>query len=181
MEEIKPFETRGESEEDLIKREVSDEIEAEMAVHKNEPFHNERHPKNVGRDALRIVDIFEKYTDQVTPDTRLEAKTAADMHDVIVDFVVVTDPKAFNYGQRIRLRGFGEFMPENVKKILAAKGETIGNEEKSWKKGEEIIKKHDPEGKVYTPEVMTAIQENVAATTPDAKMEPLPKEYVTEK
>ena len=183
MDTIKSPEIRGESEEneqEKIKREVTDDIEMAMEVHRDEPFHNEKHPKNVGRDALRVVDIFEKYTDEVTPDTHLATKTGADIHDLVVDFAVVTDPKAFNCGQRIRFRGFDKLMPANVKKILEEKGETKGNEEKSWEKGEAIIKKRDPEGKVYNPVVMEAIKEIVAATYPDAKMDRLPKKYVTD-
>lgn len=182
MELIKSLETPGErekSEEERIKREVSRDIEMEMEVHKDEPFHNEKHPKNVGADALRIVEIFEAYSNQVTPDTRLAAKTAADIHDLIVDFAIAQDPKAFNYGQRIRFRGFGELMPDNVKKILLEKGGTKGNEEKSWEKGKEIIKKYDPEGLVYNNQVIEDIKEGVAATYPDAKMEILPEENVT--
>lgn len=181
MDIIKSLETRGESEQERIKREVAEDIEAAMEVHRNEPFHNEGHPKNVGRDALRIVDIFEAYSDQVTPDTRLATKAGADIHDLIVDYAIQEDPKAFNYGQRIRFRGFGKLMPENVKKILAERGETKGNEEKSWEKGKAIIKKRDPEGKVYNPLVMEAIKEIVAATYPDAKMDKLPKETITDK
>lgn len=171
---------KGEGEErERIKKEVAEDIEMAMEVHKDEPFHNERHPKNVGVDALRIIDIFEAYTDQVTPDVRLATETGASIHDLVVDYEVVRDPNAFNYGQRIRLRGFGELMPANVKKILAEKGETKGNEEKSWEKGEEIIKKRDPEGKVYNPMVMEAMKEIVAATYPDAKMDQLPNESMT--
>ena len=179
MEILKTLETRSESEQERIKREVSADIEAAMEVHGDEPFHNEKHPRNVGADALRIVEIFEKYTDEVTPDTRLAAKTGADIHDLIVDYAIQEDPGAFNYGQRIRFRGFGELMPDNVKKLLSVKGETKGNEEKSWEKGREIIKNHDPEGKIYNTEVMEAVKEIVAATYPDAKIDQLPEEYLT--
>lgn len=179
MDTLKSLEIREESEQERIRGEVSRDIEARMEVHKDEPFHNEKHPKNVGTDALRIVDIFEAYTDKVTPDTRLATKTAADIHDLIVDFAVAKDQGAFNYGQRIRFRGFGELMPDNVKRLLLEKGETKGNEEKSWEKGEEIIKNHDPNGLVYSPLVMEAIKEGVAATYPDAKIEPLPVGDVT--
>lgn len=184
MDIIKSPETRGEreeSEQERIKREVTEDIEAAMEIHRDEPFHNERHPKNVVRDALRIVDIFEMYTDEVTPDIRLATKTGADIHDLVVDYAIQEDPEAFNYGQRIRFRGFGKLMPDNVKKILRELGETKGNEEKSLEKGELIIKKHDPEGKVYNPMVMEATKEIVAATYPDHKMDSLPKEYITDK
>ena len=179
MEKLKALETPGESEENLIRRAVLADIESAMEVHSDEPFHNEKHPKNVGRDALIIVDIFEKYTEEVTTETRLATETGADIHDLIVDYEVVTDPKAFNYGQRVRFRGFGELMPENVKKLLAEKGETRGNEEKSWEKGGEIIKRRDPEGKVYNIGIMESVKEIVAATYPDAKMDQVPKEYIT--
>lgn len=179
MEPIKSPEISGESEEERIKREVSRDIETEMEVHKDEPFHNEKHPKNVGANALRIVDIFEAYSDQVTPDTRLATKTAADIHDLVVDFAVVTDKNAFNYGQRIRFRGFGELMPDNVKRLLLERNERKGNEEKSWEKGKDIIKKYDPEGLVYNNQVIEDIKEGVAATYPDAKMEPLPEGNIT--
>lgn len=179
MDTIKSPENRVESEQERIKREVTEDIEAAMEVHRDEPFHNERHPKNVRRDAIRIIDIFEKYTDQVTPDIRLATKTGADIHDLVVDYVVQEDPEAFNYGQRVRFRGFGELMPDNIKKILAERGETKGNEEKSWEKGREIIKKRDPEGKIYNLMVMEAVKEIVAATYPDAKMDKLPNENIT--
>ena len=63
-------------------------------------FHNIDHPQHVWNDANAILDIVARHTNLITNDVRLATETAIAGHDSIINYEVVRDPSAFNYGQR---------------------------------------------------------------------------------
>ena len=111
-----------------VSKRVLAELNGEMKrLHENEPFHNEEHPEHVKKDANDVLAVFEKYG-RVNPGDKLAVDTAAAGHDLVLNYTVVEDAKAFNYGQRMRHRGFGQLMPQAIKGLGVEKG----NEELSW-------------------------------------------------
>lgn len=146
-----------------VSQKVLKELNGEMKrLHENEPFHNEEHPEHVLKDANDVLAIFEKY-DQITPDDKLAVDTAATGHDLVLNYAIAQRPEAFNYGQRIRYRGFGSFMPPVVKEFGVEKG----NEELSWLRVQEIVAKHDPNKKIYTDKILKKVESAIGATYPD--------------
>lgn len=157
---------------DQIVMAVENKLESEMIrLHGEEPFHNPQHPEHVWEDAKSILEIFAKYTDKITPDVHLATETGIKGHDVIIEYTVVQDPKAWNYGQRVRHRGFGDRIPSAVSAlpgVRTVEGRKVGNEEASWLLIQEIIREKDPKGEIYTPAMMQIIKDEVAATYTDA-------------
>lgn len=158
---------------------VNNELVQEMQrLHGSEHFHNEGHIEDVEGDALAILSIFEKYG-ATGEDERLVAKTAASGHDIIIEHTVQQDKTAFNAGQRMRHRGFGDQMPEPVKALVKARGGEKGNEELSWERTLEVINQKDPNKEVYTDAVREKIRLAIAATYPNAYPATLPEGATT--
>lgn len=154
---------------------INNELANEMKrLHSAEAFHNEEHIEDVGADAAAILAIFKKFGMTGEDDT-LAAAAAANGHDLVINHTVVTDRTAFNYGQRMRHRGFAEMIPANVKSLGIEKG----NEELSWERTREIITKFDPNKEVYTDEVLEKIRRCIAATYPEAYPATLPEGTTT--
>ena len=161
-------------------------------------FHNTEHPEHVREDAEAVLNIFAKHTALVTQEKRMATKSAIEGHDTIISTTEVTDPKAFNYGELVRHRGFGDTMPPSVRKIFesiaahgqadvsSGKGKKLseqnaeelalipqGNEYLSWLALKEIIDEEDLNHEVYTPEVMRDIEKGIATTYPDVALVPV--------
>ncbi len=146
-----------------------------MEIHKDEPFHNVRHPEHVGEDALAILGIFREHLGEaaVSHINDLIVKVAAAGHDTMLYFTVMDKPEhksLWNYRQRVRHRGFGGLMPDNVKKlpdVFSLNGIKIGNEELSWLVTLTVINRYDPDHVIFTESVLDKIRNAIAATYPD--------------
>ena len=159
---------------EIVERIISTLNQKMVEAGEGEPFHNAEHPKHVLEDAHAILGIFERYG-LAASDQKLVVDTATAGHDVIIEYVGVSSPGAFNYGQRLRFRGFEQMMPPAVRDLV---GERKGNEEASWLEIEKVVRESDPSGLVYTPDILAKIKAAVGATYPDAGMVPLPAESV---
>lgn len=168
---------------EVIRTAVIAEIDEEMwRLHEGEPFHNEAHPRSVLADANSVLDIIGRYSGTVSPEERLAVEAAARGHDLVINYSVEIDPKAFNFGQRLRHRGFGELMPPAIRErseVAEREGAKKGNEELSWLRIQEIVIQHDPAGEVYTPAVMEEIRRAIGATYPDVQPFVVPEQYQT--
>lgn len=180
-------EKRGASREhgrlEAIRTAVIAEIDEEMRrLHEGEPFHNEAHPRSVLADANGILDIIERYSGTVSPEERFAVEAAAKGHDLVINYSVETDPEAFNFGQRVRHRGFDKLMPPAIRErseVAEREGVKKGNEELSWLRVQEIAMEHDPAGEVYTPAVMEEIRRAIGATYPDVRPFVVEEQYQT--
>lgn len=142
---------------------VNAQLKEEMGrLHPGEPFHNSGHLEDVAEDGAAILGIFEKYG-MTGENDRLAAEAAANGHDLVIEYTLVN-------GVRVRHRGFGGSMPQNVKALGVEKG----NEELSWLRTQTVIAKFDPDKKVYTDEVLEKIRLGIAATYPEASLATLP-------
>ncbi|MBI2639916.1 MAG: hypothetical protein HYW90_03470 [Candidatus Sungbacteria bacterium] len=168
---------------EAIRMAVTSEIDEEMRrLHEGEPFHNEAHPRNVFVGANEILDIIERYCGVVNQEERLATEAAAKGHDLVINYSIETDPGALNFGQRLRHRGFGEFMPPGVRsrpEVAERDGVKKGNEELSWLRVQEIILRHDPAGEVYTPAAMEEIRTAIGVTYPDVQPFAVSEQYRT--
>lgn len=154
---------------------VNNELAEEMRqLHSDEAFHNEGHIEDVEGDAMAILAIFKKYG-LAGEDDETAVRAGTRGHDLTINHDVAQDKAAFNYGQRIRHRGFGEKMPDVVKSLGVKKG----NEELSWEETRRIITKYDPDKKVYTDAVLEKTRLCIAATYPDAYAATFPEDATT--
>lgn len=159
-----------EKREDIVNS-VNSKLTAEMMrLHPEEAFHNEIHIDNVARDSVEILELFLRYN-MVKKEDVLATESAVKGHDLIINFTTITDPSAKNYGQIVRHCGFEDTIPENVEKLGIEKG----NEELSWLKTLQIISESDPEGFIYTPQVLEKIRTGISGTYPEISFAQIPE------
>ncbi len=178
-----------------IERKFFEEVDHIMRERhaKGNPYHNTKHPENVNEASAGIEEDGEESGIAISSQQKLARKVAAKTHDIVVRYSIAPQG-AFNAGERVRLRGFGEVNPNKggfYKVIEGNKVETIsakqieeaekkgtsinvegwspiiGNEEDSWQEAHALMNKYDPEGKIFTPYVQGLVRKEIGATYPD--------------
>lgn len=150
----------SEVEEDVLK-EIDDRVRKR---HGEKEYHAPEHSLTVEKNSAEIFSVIEQQNPgTITEEMERGRKTAARAHDMYIE--TGTDPKT---GAMIRLRGFGPMnMPETVAAILKEQGKPLlGNEGASAVELVGIATLRDPGQKVYTAEMIYAMNEHIKATYP---------------
>jgi hypothetical protein len=141
-------------------------------------FHNLDHVREFEESAVEILNLIKGIDPTfVVEDDELAVRTIARGHDIVVNYQLNIDPKSFQYGQRMRIRGWelGD-VPANLKDAVdEVHG---GNEKESAEETVQILKETDPEQDVFKDSTYKKVWDGIAATYPEAGMAPIPEEHL---
>ncbi|MDQ3076869.1 MAG: hypothetical protein M3Q63_02350 [bacterium] len=156
------------------------ELEKIMAErYGNDFFHNPEHVREFEESAVDILNTISSIDPSLIDENdELTVRTIARGHDLVVNYLISCDPKSFQFGQRMRIRGWGiGDVPPNLQEAVSE--DFQGNEKESAEETKEILQKIDPDWKVFTKEMYPKIDAGIAATYPVAGMAPINPEYLT--